>query len=383
MKRISILGSTGSIGKSSLDVIAQNPDRFEVVGLAEGHDIACLAGQIKRFKPRLVSSAKKLRDLFTGNLPEVVWGIEGACLVAGQSEADTVVSAIVGAAGLKPTIEAIKKGKNIALANKETMVIAGELVKTLARASGSKILPVDSEHSAVHQSLAGHRLLDVTRIILTASGGPFWRFPLEDLKRVTVADALKHPRWSMGAKITIDSATLMNKGLEVIEARWLFDMSPDKIDVVIHPQSIVHSMVEYRDGCVIAQMGVPDMRAPIAYALSYPERVPSGVERLNLVKIGQLTFEAPDPVKFPCLRLAYDALRSGRSSPVALNAANEVAVAAFLDEKISFTAISETVEKAMQCHEVKHCESIEEILEIDRQTREAATNYIKGTSKNP
>jgi 1-deoxy-D-xylulose-5-phosphate reductoisomerase len=256
------------------------------------------------------------------------------------------------------------------------MVIAGELVKTLARESGSKILPVDSEHSAIHQSLAGHRLEDVTRIILTASGGPFWNIPLEDLKRVTVKDALKHPRWSMGAKITIDSATLMNKGFEVIEARWLFDVSHDKIDVVIHPQSIVHSMVEYRDGCVIAQMGVPDMRSPIAYALSYPERVPSGVERLSLVKIGQLTFEAPNLVKFPCLQLAYDALKSGRSSPVVLNAANEVAVAAFLDGKISFIAISETVEKTMQHHEVVSCSSIEEILHIDKLTRDNTITII-------
>ncbi len=382
MKRISILGSTGSIGKSALDVIALHPDRFEVVGLAEGHDVELLARQIEKFLPKLVSvrdeaSAKKLGTLLKEKTPEIVWGIDGACKVASMSEADTVVSAIVGAAGLSPTIEAIKTKKTIALANKETMVIAGELVTRLAKEHRVAILPVDSEHSAIYQSLIGHRPEDVLRIILTASGGPFLKLSKKELERVTIEDALHHPRWSMGAKITIDSATMMNKGLEVIEARWLFDMTAERIDIVIHPQSIVHSMVEYKDGCVVAELGQPDMRAPIAYAISYPERVETNVERLDLKKIGQLTFEAPDREKFPCLDLAYDALKAGGSSPVVLNAANEVAVAAFLGGKVPFISISRIVEKALQAHKPKRCDTLEEILEIDREARSVTSKIIE------
>ena len=385
MKKISILGSTGSIGTSALDVIALHPDRFEVAGLAEGHDVALLATQIDKFKPRLVSvrdetSAKILCGLIKGKVPEIVWGIEGASKVASMPDVDTVVSAIVGAAGLRPTIEAIKAGKTIALANKETMVIAGELVTALARKHKAVILPVDSEHSAIHQSLSGHRMDDVSRIILTASGGPFLKVPVKDLERVTVADALKHPRWSMGAKITIDSATMMNKGLEVIEAHWLFAMPQEKIDVMIHPQSIVHSMVEYKDGCVIAQLGVPDMRAPIAYALSYPERVKTNVEKLDLMKVGQLTFEAPDRGKFPCIGLAFEVLKTGRSAPVVLNAANEIAVAAFLEGKISFVAIPRVVDAAMQHHTIKSCTTLDDILEVDRRARETTAAVIASDS---
>ena len=382
MKRISILGSTGSIGKSALDVIAHNQERFEVVGLAEGHDISLLSEQIEKFRPKLVSvrdetSAKTLREFIKGKIPEIVWGIEGACQVASMTEADIIVSAIVGAAGLKPTVKAIEAHKTIALANKETMVIAGELVSSLSRDCGATILPVDSEHSAIHQSLSGHRREDVARLILTASGGPFLKVPLKDLEHVTVADALRHPRWLMGAKITIDSATMMNKGLEVIEAKWLFQMLPENIDVVIHPQSIIHSMVEYRDGCVIAQMGVPDMRAPIAYALSYPERVKTGVEKLDFMKIGHLTFEAPDHAKFPCLTLAYEAIKAGGSYPVVLNASNEVAVAAFLEGKIPFTSIARIVEKSVEQHGVRQCRTIEDILDVDREARSLTLEIIK------
>jgi 1-deoxy-D-xylulose-5-phosphate reductoisomerase len=309
MKNISILGSTGSIGQSTLDVVARHPDRFGVVGLAEGHDVELLAKQIERFHPKVVSvrdpeSANRLRGLLGSHRPEILSGIEGACAVASMSEAQMVVSAIVGAAGLLPTMRAIESRKNVALANKETMVVAGEIVSSLAEEMGVKILPVDSEHAAIHQSLVGHRREDVTAIHLTASGGPFLKATREEMERAGPEEAIKHPRWSMGAKITIDSATMMNKGLEVIEARWLFNVPSDRIRVVIHPQSIVHSLVEYKDGCVVAQLGVPDMRAPIAYAIAWPERVESGVERLDLSKVGDLTFEEPDCERFPCLRLA-------------------------------------------------------------------------------
>ena len=382
MKRISILGSTGSIGTSALDVIALHPDRFEVVGLAEGHDVALLARQIEQFNPRMVSvkdetSARILPELVKGKIPEIVWGVEGACRVASMKDADTVVSAIVGAAGLKPTIEAIKAGKNIALANKETLVVAGELVTRLVKKHNVTILPIDSEHSAIHQSLSGHRKEDVSRLILTASGGPFLKIPLKDLERVTIADALRHPRWSMGAKITIDSATMMNKGLEVIEAHWLFGMPQEKIDVMIHPQSIIHSLVEYKDGCVIAQLGVPDMRAPIAYALSYPERIETNVEKLDLKKVGQLTFEAPDFEKFRCLKLAYDVLKAGGSGPVVLNASNEIAVTAFLAGKIPFVSIANVVEKTIGKYDMRRCETLEEIEDVDLWARNYSTELIQ------
>jgi len=374
MKRLSILGSTGSIGKSTLDVVARHPERFSVAGLAEGHDVAALALQIEKFSPRVVSvrdesAAKELSGMLRGRRPEILFGLEGASAVASMSEADAVVSAIVGAAGLVPTMAAVRSGKTIALANKETMVVAGSLVGREAKSSGASIIPVDSEHSAIFQSLVGHRREDLVRIILTASGGPFLRATREEIERAGPEKALRHPRWEMGAKITIDSASLMNKGLEVIEARWLFDVPPDKISVVVHPQSVVHSMVEYRDGCVVAQMGVPDMRAPIAYAIAYPERIESGVERLDLASVRELTFEEPDFDRFPCLRLAFDALAAGGSMPAVLNAANEVAVAAFIGKRVGFMDIPRIVRATMDEHSPVSFSGIEEIIEIDKWAR--------------
>lgn len=382
MKNISILGSTGSIGQSALDVVARHPDRFCIVGLAEGHDVELLAKQVERFRPALVSvrnhdAANALRSMLGAGSPEIVFGIEGASAVASMSEAQMVVSAIVGAAGLTPTMRAIESGKNVALANKETMVVAGEIVSARAEEMGVKILPVDSEHAAIHQSLAGHRKEDVTAIHLTASGGPFLRSSQAEMEKAGPEEAIKHPRWSMGAKITIDSATMMNKGLEVIEARWLFGVKPEHIRVVIHPQSIVHSLVEYKDGCVVAQLGVPDMRAPIAYAISWPERVESGVEQLDLSRIGSLTFEAPDHERFPCLGLAYDALAEGGSMPAVLNAANEIAVQAFLDKRLGFTDIPKVVGKTMEAHERVSFRSIEEVLDVDGWARDRAASMIE------
>ena len=381
MKSFSVLGSTGSIGVSTLDVVRQHPERFRVVGLAAGNNVALLAEQIAEFKPRVVSvrdaaTADALRSLLGEFKPEIRHGIDGACTVATADEAELVISAIVGAAGLVPTVAAIKAKKHIGLANKETMVVAGRLVSDLARENGIEILPVDSEHSAIYQSLAGHRHDDVLRVILTASGGPFLNTPAEEILKVTPAQALKHPKWNMGAKITIDSATLMNKGLEVIEAHWLFDMPAEKIGVVVHPQSIIHSMVEYVDGCVMAQLGMPDMRAPIAYAMAWPERCQSGIDRLDLTKTGNLTFQEPDPVRFPCLRLAYEALTAARTYPAVLNAANEIAVAAFLEGRIGFTGIPELVEKTMQLHEAWSPVELEEYLQADQWARRTAEQLI-------
>ncbi len=381
MKTFSILGSTGSIGKSTLDVVARHPDRFRVTALAEGHDVELLAEQIERFRPRLVSvrgpeEAKRLRGLLRDHRPEIQHGIEGACAVASVDGADMVVSAIVGAAGLLPTLRAIESGKNVALANKETMVAAGELVAELAAKLGVQILPVDSEHAAIHQSLAGHRREDVKALWLTASGGPFLRSTAEEMGRATPAQASAHPRWSMGAKITIDSATMMNKGLEVIEARWLFGVEAERIRVVIHPQSIVHSLVEYRDGCVMAQLGVPDMRAPIAYAISWPERVESGVEPLSLAKVGSLTFEEPDLERFPCLAQAFWALSAGGTMTAVLNAANEIAVEAFLAGRIGFTKIPHLVERTMAAHSAKRVTTIDDVLNADAWAREHARSLL-------
>jgi 1-deoxy-D-xylulose-5-phosphate reductoisomerase len=381
MRSLTILGSTGSIGLSTLDVVRQHPEKFSVVGLAAGQDVVALAEQIKEFKPEAVSvkdsdSAKKLHTLLGEYKPEIFYGIEGAATIAATEGSDMVVSAIVGAAGLVPTVRAIKAGKHIALANKETLVVAGQLISDLVKKYNVQLLPVDSEHSAIFQSLEGHRTQDVERIILTASGGPFRNTSAEELKTVGIEKALKHPQWTMGAKITIDSATMMNKGLEVIEAHWLFNMPAEKIGVVVHPQSIIHSMVEYIDGCVIAQLGSPDMRAPIAYALSYPERCKSGIKKLDLVKIGTLTFEEPDTVKFPALRLAFEALKAGKTYPAVLNAANEVAVAAFLDKKIGFTEIATTVEKTMQAHKAYTPVELDEYLQADKWARETAQKLI-------
>lgn len=380
-KKIAVLGSTGSIGKSVLDVVARHPDKFEVVGLAEGHDIKTLFDQVKKFRPKVVSvrdlsSAKELKGL--GVDCDVLHGIDGVSSVATTDSVELVVSAIVGSIGLKPTYEAICAGKNIALANKETLVAAGELVMNAVKKNKVSLIPIDSEHSAVFQSLVGHNRGDVRRIILTASGGPFKDWPGDRLQGVTISDALKHPRWSMGAKITVDSATLMNKGLEVIEAHWLFSMPPEKIDVVVHPESVIHSMVEYVDGAVMAQMAVPDMRSPIAYALSYPDRIESGVEFLDLTSVKKLTFEKPDTNKFRCLALARSALESGGSMPAVMNAANEIAVGAFLDEKIRFLDIPRIVESTMQRHDRRSFSKLEDVFDTDRWARDVANQIVTG-----
>lgn len=377
MKQIAILGSTGSIGVSTLEIVAAHPDKFRVVSLSAGKNLELCARQVRQFRPRLVAVADpadlpRLRELLDGQDVALVGGLEGLCAVATADGVQMVVAAIVGAAGLVPTAAAIQAGKDVALANKETLVTAGHLFMELVARHQVKLYPVDSEHSAVFQSIEGHRNQDITKIILTASGGPFRETPLERLKTVTVQDALNHPNWSMGRKITIDSATMMNKGLEVIEARWLFDAPAEKISVNIHPQSIIHSMVEYIDGCVIAQLGMPDMKAPIAYALSYPERVSSGVKPLDLTELSGLTFYKPDLERFPCLGLAYRALGEGESMPAVMNAANEVAVEAFLEGRISFLQIARVIEQTMDRHQAHRLASIDEVLAADLWGRETA-----------
>ena len=370
MKKLGILGSTGSIGVSTLELVSAHRDKFEVVALTAGNNLALLKRQIEEFAPRIVAVASEklavqLREMLPAPKPEIVSGVPGFIAAATADEVDMVVAAIVGAAGLVPTAAAIKAGKDIALANKETLVTAGRLIMEMVAAQGVKLYPVDSEHSAVFQSLRGHRGEDVQRIILTASGGPFLHYPLDRLAQVSVADALNHPNWSMGRKISIDSATMMNKGLEVIEARWLFDMPAEKIAVNIHPQSIIHSMVEYVDGCVIAQLGIPDMKAPIAYALAYPERITTGVPPLDLTVLAGLSFHQPDYVRFPALRLAYQALEAGESMPAVLNAANEVAVEAFLAGRIRFTEIATVIERTMDLHEIQRFATVEDVLLTD------------------
>jgi 1-deoxy-D-xylulose-5-phosphate reductoisomerase len=381
MKKLAILGSTGSIGVSTLDIVASHPDKFEVVALTAGNNLTLLKRQIEQFSPQMVAvitedSAKKLDKMISGKKPEILHGVPGLIAAATATDATMVVAAIVGSAGLVPTVAAIKAGKDIALANKETLVAAGRLVMKLVEQHGVKLYPVDSEHSAVFQSLQGHRAENVKRIILTASGGPFLNYPLDKLSRVSVSDALNHPNWSMGQKITIDSATMVNKGLEIIEARWLFNTPPERIDVVIHPQSIIHSMVEYIDGCVMAQLGVPDMKAPIAYALTYPERVPTGVTPLDLTELNSLTFLKPDAVRFPALKLAYRSLAEDESMPAVMNAANEVAVEAFLSGKIKFTEIVTYIEKTMDLHDPHSFSSIEEVLSTDLWSREKTRELL-------
>ena len=381
MKKLTILGSTGSIGVSTLDIVAAHPDKFQVVALTAGGNLELLKKQIEEFSPQLVAVlneelAQKLQKMLSGKGPEILHGVEGMIAAATAADVDMVVAAIVGAAGLVPTAAAIKAGKDIALANKETLVTAGRLIMDMVKAHGVKLYPVDSEHSAVFQSLQGHRMADVKQIILTASGGPFFTWPAEKLAQVTVSDALNHPNWSMGQKITIDSASMMNKGLEVIEARWLFDIPAEKIAVNIHPQSIVHSMVEYIDGCVMAQLGTPDMKAPIAYALTYPGRVPTGVKPLDLTALSGLTFFNPDFSRFPALKLAYRALEDGESMPTVMNAANEVAVGAFLAGRIKFTAIAESIEKTMDFHQPHLLNTIEEVLLVDRWGREKCKELL-------
>jgi 1-deoxy-D-xylulose-5-phosphate reductoisomerase len=381
MKRLAILGSTGSIGVNTLDIVRQFPERFEVVSLSAGLNIQLLKKQILQFRPKVVSVLNKelsetLQRELSGVSVEIVHGVEGLIQVATHPEVDQVVSAIVGAVGLIPTLSAIKTGKTIALANKEPLVMAGKIVIEEAKKNNVQLLPVDSEHSAIFQALLGHRREDVHRLILTASGGPFLNFPFSRLQEVTVKEALNHPRWEMGKKITIDSASLMNKGLEVIEAHWLFNIPVEKIVVQIHPQSVVHSMVEYIDGSIVAQMGIADMRIPISYALSFPQRLPLNLPPLDLPHCGALTFSPPDVEKFPCLPLAYQSIKIGETMPAILNAANEVAANAFLEGSLKFTEIPLLLQRVMEEHEVKRVQTIEDILRADHWAREKAKAII-------
>jgi 1-deoxy-D-xylulose-5-phosphate reductoisomerase len=383
VKRIIILGSTGSIGRNALWVAERFPDRFQVVGLGAGRNIDLLSEQVRRFRPRTVSvlTEELARDLRRRLEPgtEVLAGLDGYQELARIPEGELVLSAMVGAAGLMPTLAAIRSGKDVALANKETLVMAGALVTEEVRRQRGKLLPVDSEHSAIFQALAGHRREDLKRIVLTASGGPFLRATRAELREVTPALALAHPNWRMGPKVTIDSATLMNKGLEVVEARWLFDLDVSQISVVVHPQSIIHSLVEYVDGSVLAQMGIPDMRVPIAYALSHPERLPLDLRPLDLVAMQTLTFLDPDVARFPCLSLAFAACRAGGTMPAVLNAANEVAVEAFLAGRIPFLAIARVVEESLERHRPDLAPAgAEVILEADRWARAEAESVIGG-----
>jgi 1-deoxy-D-xylulose-5-phosphate reductoisomerase len=386
MRKLSILGSTGSIGANTLDVVSDHEGDFCVVGLAAGRNVDLLKVQIEKYRPRVAAvfdEALALRlknDLPPGSRTEILWGAEGYREVARIAEAEMVVSAMVGSAGLVPTLEAIDAGKHIALANKETMVTAGRLVVERAREKNVRILPVDSEHSAVFQCLTGQREQDVRRIILTASGGPFRTFSRERLEQATPADALKHPNWTMGRKISIDSASMMNKGLEIIEAKWLFHLTFDQIDVLIHPQSVIHSMVEFIDGAVMAQLGVPDMRIPIAYALSFPARTPCRDARLDFLKATPLEFFPPDTDRFPCLKLALEAGRAGGTAPVVLNGANEAAVDAFLDGKIQFTQLSVVIAEVLSRHDGLSSPALDEILAADRWSRREADHIIKEIS---
>jgi len=382
MKRVTILGATGSIGLRTLEIVSSFSDEFVVAGLAaRGSNVERVADICRKYNPKAValldaSALDQLARLLPAPRPELLAGPEGMVAVARDVDADVVVSALVGGAGLLPTMAAIEAGRTMALANKETLVMAGSLMTAAAKRRGVPLLPVDSEHSAVFQCLVGHNRGDVHRILLTASGGPFREWPRDKFAAITVEDALKHPTWKMGAKITIDSATLMNKGLEIIEARWLFDVAPDQVQVIVHPQSVVHSMVEYIDGSVIAQLGVPDMGIPILYALTYPERRPTPAARLDLTRTGSLTFFEPDPVKFPCLRLARTALEVGGTAPVILNAANEVTVAAFLDRRLPFNDIPALIERALDRLEQGPLTSIEQCVGVDAEARRRVQEWV-------
>jgi len=393
MKKLAILGSTGSIGHSTLRIVESYPDRFGVVALAAGNNLAAVFEQVLRWRPRLVSVAtekgaeKLLAQLRQAGVTdvEVVWGEAGTVAVATHPQVDFVVSAIVGVAGLKATYEAVRAGKSLGLANKECLVAAGELITAEARRSGTVLLPIDSEHNAVHQCMRGGRLQEVERVWLTASGGPFLHTPAADFAAITVKQALNHPTWKMGRRITIDSATLMNKGFEVIEACRLFHLPPKQVQVIVHPQSTVHSMVEFVDGSLLAQMSVTDMRLPILYALTYPERIQSDL-RFPVSELRHLEFSPPDFNKFPCLRLAYEAAEAGGRQTIALNAADEVAVAAFLEGEIPFQEIAATIQQVLDETPTGRPESIEEVLWADAEARRAASRVVRqrtGASPRP
>jgi 1-deoxy-D-xylulose-5-phosphate reductoisomerase len=383
MKNISILGSTGSIGVNALKVIQASPERYRCIALAAGRNIELLLRQVEDFQPMAVcvleeTMALRLKDQFANSRkPEVFFGTEGFIRIATLDQVDIVISAMTGAAGLLPTYKAVKAGKQIALANKETMVMAGALIVAEAEKQGVSVLPVDSEHSAILQSLQGHPREDLRRVILTASGGPFRDLSLEEMGTVTPAQSLNHPNWEMGEKVSIDSATMMNKGLEAIEAKCFFNLSMDQIGILIHPQSIIHSMVEYRDGSIVAQLGIPDMIIPISYALSFPHHVENRLPPLELEQVGKLTFEKPDMKRFRCLGLALKSAEISGSLPTVLNGANEIAVEAFLEGKIGFLDIPELIEKTMETHQPHQVDSIETVIEADRWARNAAQFILK------
>jgi 1-deoxy-D-xylulose-5-phosphate reductoisomerase len=390
VKRLALLGSTGSIGEQTLQVVADFPDRFRVTALAAGRNMAGLAEQVRRFRPERVAvaeavGARELRERLGQDALEIGVGPEGLIAVA-EHPADLVVAGLVGAVGLAPTLAAIRAGRDIALANKEVMVMAGALVRREVRAHGVQLLPVDSEHSAIFQVLAGQRREDVARLVLTASGGPFRTWPAERIARATIEEALAHPNWDMGPKITIDSATLTNTALEVIEARWLFDVAAEQVSVVVHPQSIVHSLVELVDGSVLAQLGVPDMRVPIACALAWPERLPLAGERLDLAAVGRLDFEAPDEKRFPCLGLAWRALAGSEAAPAVLNAANEVAVAAFLAGELPFRGIAALNQTVLEAHLSERrgqiVSGLDDIVSADAWARARAQHGLAGMAQH-
>jgi 1-deoxy-D-xylulose-5-phosphate reductoisomerase len=382
VKRIVVLGSTGSIGTSALEVIRAFPQEFQLVGLSCHKNIGLLRKQIALFKPEVccITELRSYRHFLSQTTKtgvRVLFGEEGLSLLAAWENVDIVLNGLVGAVGLKPTLAAIERGRRIALANKETLVMAGDLINRSARAQKAEVLPVDSEHSAIWQCLKAGKEKEIKKLIITASGGPFHDQPGLDLEKVSQKEALAHPTWYMGKKISVDSATLMNKGLEVIEAHWLFGVPPKKIKVIIHPQSIVHSLVEFVDGSVMAQMSPPDMKLPIAYALFYPERRSLSDHSFNLTEIGELSFSEPDFRRFPCLNLAYEALNCGGTAPAVLNAANEVAVFGFLEEKIKFTRIPEVIEEALSKHQVKSSPQVEEIFEADAWARKKAKALLR------
>jgi len=380
IRNIAILGATGSIGRNSLEVIRNLPDRFRVTYLTANRNIELLQEQIRLFKPRGVvllneSAASQLKSNLNGSI-EVLTGVEGLREVVKREDVDLVISSLVGFAGLEPTIEAIRHRKSIALANKETLVVAGEIIMRLVKEHAVDLVPIDSEHSAILQCLTGEDRSNVAKLMLTASGGPFLNLPAAEFDSITVEDALNHPNWKMGDKITIDSATLMNKGLEVIEAHWLFGLPPEKIEVVIHPQSIIHSMVEFVDGSIKAQLGLPDMKIPIQYALTYPDRSAMNGARVDFPKLQSMTFFEPDRAKFRCLQIAYDVLALGGTAPAAMNAANEVAVSAFLEKKIKFSRISELIDLAVSKHSLKTSPELPHVIETDASTRQFLQSLI-------